>query len=67
MDTGLPSVRRIQKTIQEKKSVEVKLLISEVLKGKIFWQDPNCLCLIEESGQEVLIWRQAVAYIKPLP
>ncbi len=61
--TGLPSVRLIQGFIKDKKDIEVKLLTNDVLAGKLAWQDSDCLCL-KISGQETLIWRASIAYIK---
>lgn len=61
--TGLPSVRQIQGFIKDKTEIEVKLLTNDVLSGKLSWQDPDCLCL-RAAGQETLIWRGAIAYIK---
>ena len=61
--TGLPSVRRIQGFIKDKTEIEVKLLTNDVLTGKVAWQDSDCLCL-KSTGQETLIWRGAIAYIK---
>lgn len=65
-DSGLPSVRQIQSLIKNKRKVEIGLLTNTSLQGKILWQDPNCLCLIEEQqDNSTLIWFQAIAYITP--
>lgn len=64
-DTGLPSARLLQSFIKEQKEVELKLITDDLLVGKILWQDPNCLYLLDHYNQSTLIWRQAVAYLKP--
>ena len=65
LETGLPSIRFIQKLIREGKEVEVQMLTSEKLFGKIQWQDNECLCLSDQAEQKSLLWREAIAYIKP--
>jgi host factor-I protein len=64
-DTTLPSIRQIQNIIKDKKQVQVKLLTGELLAGQVLWQDKNCLCIVESSGQQTFVWRQAIAYVKP--
>lgn len=67
LETGLPSVRQIQNFIKDKKDVELKLITQELLVGKISWQDTDCLCLIDQYDQPTIVWRQAIAYLKPKP
>jgi host factor-I protein len=64
-DTGFPSTRQIQEMIKDQKNVEVKLITNDVLMGKIRWQDPQSICLIDQSNQTILIWRQSLVFIKP--
>lgn len=64
-NTGQPSTRRLQKSIQEKNSIEIKLISGETLQGQVIWQDGECICLRDESGQDTLVWRTAILYIKP--
>ena len=64
MDTNLPSTRQIQNLIKDKKEVEVKLLTNDLLVGRVLWQDTDCLSLVDNSTQTILIWRQAIAFIK---
>ncbi len=64
-DTTLPSIRQIQNIIKDKKQVQVKLLTGDLLAGKVFWQDKNCICIVEDTGQQTFVWRQAIAYVKP--
>lgn len=66
-DTGLPSVRRVQKYIKEQQKIVIQLTTQETITGRILWQDPQCICVSDESEQSVLIWRQALIYIKPVP
>lgn len=64
-DTGLPSTRMVQNLIKEEKDVEVKLISEDLIVGRVLWQDQNCLCLVDHYDQSTLVWRQAVAYLKP--
>ncbi len=65
LETGLPSVRQIQTLIREGQEVELKLLTGDLLAGKVRWQDNYCMCLVDQYDQPTLIWRQAIAYLKP--
>lgn len=65
-DTSLPSVRQVQNLIKETSQVEVKLLTGDVISGKILWQDLQCMLVQDISGQKITIWKQALAYMKPL-
>ena len=64
LNTALPSTRQIQSFIKEKQTVTIKLLTNEVLEGTILWQDQDCMCLVDETEQSTLVWRQALAYVK---
>ncbi|MCL2931846.1 MAG: RNA-binding protein hfq [Trichodesmium sp. MAG_R03] len=64
-DISLPSTRQIQTYIQEKKEVEIKLITNDIHLGKVFWQDPNCICLLDQNDLRILIWRQSIVYLKP--
>ncbi|MCG5061026.1 MAG: RNA-binding protein hfq [Limnoraphis sp. WC205] len=64
-DTGLPSIRQVQTYTQDKQPVEIKLLTNDILVGTVFWQDHNCICLQDEHQKPILVWRQAIAYLKP--
>ena len=63
-ETGFPSVRQIQQWITDQQGVEIKLLTGDILVGTLIWQDPQCLCLKDASGQQIVAWRQAIAYHK---
>ncbi len=65
LETGLPSIRQIQNLIRETKEVEIKLLTGDLLSGKVRWQDPHCISLTDQYDQDTLIWRAAIAYLKP--
>lgn len=65
LDTGLPSTRQLQTLIREGQPVELKLLTGDLVIGRVRWQDPNCICLADQQDQSTLIWRQAIAYVKP--
>ena len=64
-DTTLPSTRQIQTYIQEKKEVEIKLITNDLHVGKVFWQDSNCICLLDQYDLPILIWRHSIVYLKP--
>ena len=64
-DTALPSIRQVQTLIKEAKTVQLKVMTGDLLIGKIGWQDQNCLCLINEKNQPLIVWRQAIAYLQP--
>jgi host factor-I protein len=64
-DTGLPSVRLVQDYIKDKQEVEVKLTSDDLLVGRLVWQDPDCLCLLDQYEQPTLVWRQSLVYLKP--
>ena len=64
-NTSLPSIRQIQKCQKEKLAVEIKLLTGDVIVGNIFWQDHNCMCIVDDVGGQTTVWKQAIAYMKP--
>ena len=64
-DISLPGIRQVQQLIQEKSEVELKLVTDDLLVGKIRWQDPDCMCLIDHYDQPTIVWRQAIVYLKP--
>lgn len=64
LDTGLPSTRLIQALLRDKKPLEVKLTTGDTFSGVLRWQDPLCMYL-DVEGQTVMLWRSAIAYIKP--
>ena len=60
-ETGLPSIRQIQGLIKDTQQVELKLLTQDLLMGTLLWQDQNCVCLMTQDEQRMIIWRQAIA------
>ncbi|NMG11298.1 RNA chaperone Hfq [Brasilonema sp. UFV-L1] len=64
-DTSLPSFRQVQNLIQQALTIEIKLLTGDILIGRMIWQDSQCMCLMHENNQQTIIWKQAIAYIKP--
>lgn len=64
-ETGIPSVRQIQAFIKDGTEVELKLLTGESLVGNLKWQDQHCICLVPPGEESILIWRHAIAYMKP--
>ncbi|MEH2115021.1 Hfq-related RNA-binding protein [Nostoc sp.] len=64
-DTTLPSIRQVQNLIKQTTPVELKLLTQDVITGKVLWQDSQCICIVDENSQQIIIWKQAIAYIKP--
>lgn len=63
-DTSLPSIRQLQELIKQKAEIELKLLTGDLLTGKVFWQDQNCICIMDDRNQQITIWKQAIAYYK---
>ncbi|WP_017325054.1 hypothetical protein [Synechococcus sp. PCC 7336] len=66
LNTSIPSTRWLQALIQTHRTVEIKLQTSDLIAGSIQWIDPDCICLIDSSGAEQLIWRQAIAIVRPI-
>jgi host factor-I protein len=66
LDTRLPSFRQVSGLIKESREVLVKLLTNDEFRGKVHWQDPECFYIVDQNNHPTLIWRQAIAYIKPL-
>lgn len=65
LETGLPSTRKIQNLIQHRNEVELKLSTDDLIVGKIIWQDPHCLCVVDHYEQPTIVWRQAIVFLKP--
>jgi host factor-I protein len=65
VEIGLPSIRNLSNWIKDAKAVEVKLLTNDLLEGRLRWQDTNCVCLLDSQDETILIWRHAIAYIRP--
>ena len=65
-DTSLPSTRQVQKCIKEKITVKFRLMTGDTIIGRIFWQDQNCICVFDGNNEQITVWRQAIAYMKPL-
>jgi host factor-I protein len=65
LETGLPSVRQIQTLIREEREVELKLITNDLITGKMRWQDPYCVCVVDHYDQQTVVWRTAIVYMKP--
>lgn len=65
LDSGLPSTRQIQTIIREEKEVEMKLSTGDLLTGKVRWQDPHCICIMDHYDQPTIVWRQSIVFVKP--
>ncbi|PPS45167.1 RNA-binding protein hfq [Chroococcidiopsis sp. TS-821] len=65
-DPALPSTRQVQTLIKQANRVELKLVTGDLVIGKISWQDQNCLCIIDANNQTIIVWRSAIAYLKPM-
>jgi host factor-I protein len=65
LDTGLPSTRQIQDIIREATEIEMKLITGDLLSGKVRWQDPHCICILDHYDQPTIVWRQSIVFIKP--
>lgn len=64
-EMGSPSFRQLQQLIQSKSEVELKLITNDLLVGSIRWQDDVCLCLIDHYDQPTIVWKRAIAFLKP--
>ena len=64
-ETGLPSTRQVQNAIRDKKDVELKLLTDDLIVGKVSWQDQDCICIVDHYDQPTIVWRHAIAFLKP--
>lgn len=64
-NTDSPSIRQIQTYIKEKQEVEMKLITNDLHVGTVFWQDSDCICLRDQYDLPIMIWRQAIVYVKP--
>ena len=58
-DIGLPSIRQVQKWIKDK-------ITGNLITGRVFWQDHNCISVFNANNEQITVWRQAIAYMKPL-
>ncbi len=65
-DISLPSIRQVQNLIKKVTKTELKLLTGDIVTGKLIWQDHYCVCLVDENSQQMTVWKQAIAYIKPI-
>ena len=63
-DTGLPSIRHVQALIRDQQSVEVKVTTGDTLVGALTWQDANAVCIRGSDGQNTILMRGAIAYVK---
>ncbi len=65
-DTSLPSTRQLQNLIKQAVPIEIKLVTGDILTGRVMWQDQYSVCLVDDASQQVIIWKQAIAYLKLL-
>jgi host factor-I protein len=65
LKTGMPSFRQLQTLIQSGSEVELKLMTNDLLVGKVRWQDDICICLMDHYDQQTIVWKQAIAFLKP--
>ena len=64
-NTGYPSIRQIQTFIKNKTPIEISLSNSQTtIQGIIQWQDQNTLCIINDRQEKMLVWFQALVYLK---
>ncbi|MEN9205580.1 MAG: RNA-binding protein hfq [Thermostichales cyanobacterium DRC_bins_46] len=63
-NTGLPSIRRIQKLIQGKQTVSLLLSHGDPVQGVIRWQDPLYLCVAISEQEDLLINRAAIIWLR---
>ncbi|MGB3652974.1 MAG: RNA-binding protein hfq, partial [Rivularia sp. (in: cyanobacteria)] len=63
-DTSRPSIKQVQRLIQENTQIELKLITGDVIAGKVLWQDLQCFCIMSEYNQKTTVWKQAIAFLK---
>lgn len=63
-DTGLPSIRQVQTLIRDQQAVEVKVTTGDTLTGALLWQDANAICVKGADGQNTILMRGAIAYVR---
>ena len=63
-DTGLPSIRQVQALIRDQQSVEVKVTTGDTVTGALKWQDANAICVKGADGQDTILMRGAIAYVR---
>lgn len=63
-DTAFPSIRQIQSFVKNKTPIEIGLITNKTIEGVLQWQDENCISLITASKEKILVWYQAIAYIR---
>ena len=64
-DHKLGIINRWHRTIKEKLTVEFRLMTGDLITGRIFWQDHNCICIFDGNNEQIMVWKQAIAYMKP--
>lgn len=64
-DTNLPSIRQVQNLIKDKQEVEIKVSTGDLLTGKIFWQDRDCISILDHYDKQTIVWRHSIVYMKP--
>ncbi|HEY9836127.1 MAG TPA: hypothetical protein V6D27_04465 [Vampirovibrionales bacterium] len=64
-DTNLPSIRQVQNFIKDKHEIELKLVTGDLLAGKIFWQDKECISILDHYDKQTIVWRHSIVYLKP--
>jgi host factor-I protein len=67
LDTGLPSVRQVQQLIKDGSEVEIKVVTGDLINGKVRWQDPHCICVMDHYEQPTIVWRHSLVFMKPKP
>ncbi|AFZ56692.1 hypothetical protein H6G54_17320 [Anabaena cylindrica FACHB-243] len=63
-NTSLPSIRQVQTWIKQKPTVEFKLVTGDLIIGQVFWQDHNCVCIVDSNNEQIIVWKLAIVYMK---
>lgn len=63
-DTGLPSIRQVQTLIRDQQAVEIKVTTGDTITGALSWQDANAICVKSADGQNTILMRGAIAYVR---
>ncbi|MDB9441951.1 hypothetical protein PN497_11350 [Sphaerospermopsis kisseleviana CS-549] len=39
-------------------------MTGDVIVGKVFWQDINCVSIVDANNEQISVWKMAIAYMK---
>jgi host factor-I protein len=67
LNVTTPSIRKLHSLIRGNAQVQLKLRTGELVKGRICWIDPECLCLEKsEENEQMIVWFKAITFVQNL-